>query len=265
MSTPTVQPVMKPVPPCPVHARLLAAGALALAGAAAASTPLPAGPALAETRLAEPSLAERVRGLVLPNVTLPAEAQTAAAPPRVVVEIGEIDPRLRLAPCRRVEPRLPPPGRLWGRTRIGLRCVEGERPWQVWLPVVVKVFAPAPVPVRALPAGTVLAAEHLQSAEIDWAAHAQPPYGRAGDLVGRTLARALQPGDAVRAADLRLRQWFAAGTTVQVLARGNGFAVGGEGQALNAGIEGQPVRVRTDAGRVLIGLPVAERRVEVTL
>lgn len=260
MSTPTVQPVMKPVHPCPVPARLLAAGALALAGAAAASTPLPAGPALAE-----PALAERLRGLVLPNVTLPAVAQTAAVPPRVVVEIGEIDPRLRLAPCRRVEPRLPPPGRLWGRTRIGLRCVEGDRPWQVWLPVVVKVFAPALVPVRALPAGTVLAAEHLQSAEIDWAAHAQPPYGRASDLVGRTLGRALQPGDAVRAADLRLRQWFAAGTTVQVLARGNGFAVGGEGQALNPGIEGQPVRVRTDSGRVLTGLPVAERRVEVTL
>jgi flagella basal body P-ring formation protein FlgA len=75
----------------------------------------------------------------------------------------------------------------------------------------------------------------------------------------------LQPGQAVRAADLRLRQWFAAGDTVRVLARGDGFSVSGEGQALGAGIEGQSVRVRTESGRVLTGLPVAAHQVEVVL
>jgi flagella basal body P-ring formation protein FlgA len=244
---------MNLVRPCPARVRLLAAGAFALATASAAATPI------------EPQLAERVRGLVGPSVTLPGVAQPAAAAPRVAIEIGELDPRLRLAPCRRVEPQLPAQVRLWGRTRIGLRCVDGERKWQVWLPVVVKVFAPALVTVSALPAGTVLAAEHLRTAEVDWAAEPQPPYVLASDLLGRTLGRALQPGEAVRGSDLRLRQWFAAGDTVQVLARGDGFVVGGEGQALNPGIEGQPVRVRTESGRVLTGLPVGQRRVEVVM
>jgi flagellar basal body P-ring formation protein FlgA len=111
----------------------------------------------------------------------------------------------------------------------------------------------------------VLAAEHLQVAEVDWAAATQPPHQRLQDLVGRTLSRALSPGDAVRSTDLRVRQWFAAGETVQVLARGPGFAVSGEGLALNPGLEGQVVRVRTESGRVLTGRPVAERRVEVNL
>lgn len=218
---------------------------------------LPAADAALDT-----ALTERVRGLVGSNVTLPALKGTTA---RVDIEIGRLDPRLRLAPCRRIDPQLPTHGMLWGRTRIGLRCVEGERPWQVWLPVTVKVFAPALVPVRALPAGTVLSAEHLQTAEVDWAEQAAAPFTLAAALLGRTLAHALQPGQAVRASDLRLRQWFAAGDTVQLRARGDGFSVSGEGQALGAGFEGQSVRVRTESGRVLTGLPVAAHQVEVSL
>ena len=72
-------------------------------------------------------------------------------------------------------------------------------------------------------------------------------------------------GVPVRVADLKQRQWFAAGDTVQLVARGAGFSVGGEGQAMNPGIEGQPVRVRTDNGRVLSGLAVGHNRVEVPL
>lgn len=208
------------------------------------------------------AMADSVRALVAPAVNLPADVARQA---RLAIEIGKLDPRLRLAPCRRIQPQLPTQGALWGRIRIGLRCVEGERAWQVWLPVTVKVFAPALVPVRALAAGTVLDAQHLQLAEVDWAEQAQSPFTRLADVAGRTLGRALQPGQGLRATDLRQRQWFAAGDTVQVLARGNGFAVSGEAQALNPGIEGQPVRVRTESGRVLTGTPVADRRVEVLL
>jgi flagellar basal body P-ring formation protein FlgA len=186
-------------------------------------------------------------------------------PSRVEVDIGRLDPRLRLAPCQHIEPQLPANGVLWGRTHIGLRCVEGERPWLVWLPVVVKVYAPAMTSARALPAGTVLTAAHLQISEVDWAASSQEPYTQAQDLVGRTLSRGLQPGQALRRGDVRLRQWFAAGDTVRVRAKGNGFSVGGQGQAMGAGIEGQSVRVRTDSGRVLTGMPVAANQVEVQL
>jgi len=235
----------------------VSAGLLAALCATAQAQGLPAADAALDT-----AMTERVRGLVGSNVTLPALKGVTA---RLEIEIGKLDPRLRLAPCRRIEPQLPTHGALWGRTRIGLRCVEGERPWQVWLPVTVKVFAPALVPVRALPAGTVLAAEHLQTAEVDWAEQTGAPFTQAAPLLGRTLGHALQPGQAVRAADLRLRQWFAAGDTVRVQARGDGFSVSGEGQALGAGFEGQSVRVRTESGRVLTGLPVAAHQVEVSL
>jgi flagella basal body P-ring formation protein FlgA len=94
---------------------------------------------------------------------------------------------------------------------------------------------------------------------------ATPPVLDAAQLLGRQLARPLPAGAAVRLADLKQRQWFAAGDTVQLMARGQGFSVGGEGLALGPGVEGQPVRVRTDNGRVLSGQAVGRNRVEVQL
>jgi len=194
-----------------------------------------------------------------------ASAGLAPGAVRVEVKAGRLDPRLRLAPCDRIEPHLPPGAKAWGRTRIGLRCVDGPKPWNVYLPVTVKVFAPAQVARVALPSGTVLRAEQLRTAEVDWAAGQSPPLADASRLVGRVLLRPLVAGAALRQDDLKQRQWFSAGDTVQVLARGRGFSVSGEGQALSPGIEGRPVRVRTDNGRVLSGLAVGLNRVEVVL
>jgi flagella basal body P-ring formation protein FlgA len=184
---------------------------------------------------------------------------------RVEVALGELDPRLRLAPCHRIEPFVPSGQRLWGRSKIGLRCAEGATRWTVYLPVTVKVFGTALVARAALPAGATLTAADTAQAEVDLAEDASAALVDAQALTGRQLARPLQPGQALRAVHLRPRQWFAAGETVQIRAGGSGFAIAATGQALTPGLEGQPVRVRTESGRVLTGEAVGERRVEVSL
>ena len=209
----------------------------------------------------------------LPTATLSAaqellrQAATALAPPgaRVEVQPGALDPRLRLSPCSRIEPYLPSSGRVWGAARVGLRCLEGATAWNVSLPMTVKVYALAPVAAGPLPAGTVITTEHLGQAEVDWAAQNSPVQADRNALLGRTLAQALLAGQPVRSAQLRTRQWFAAGDTVRIVALGNGFSVTGEGQALSPGIEGQTARVRTESGRIVSGLPRGERRLELPL
>jgi flagella basal body P-ring formation protein FlgA len=52
---------------------------------------------------------------------------------------------------------------------------------------------------------------------------------------------------------------------VRIVAAGRGWRIHGEGQALAPGLEGQPVRVRTDSGRIVSGVAVGEREVEVAL
>jgi flagella basal body P-ring formation protein FlgA len=85
------------------------------------------------------------------------------------------------------------------------------------------------------------------------------------DLLGRTLARAVQAGQAVRLDDLRARRYFAPGEPVALTVKGDGFQVAGQGTAITAGEEGQCARIRTDSGRVVCGVPIGERRAEITL
>lgn len=218
----------------------------------------------AETGL-DNGLAQQVRQLALNGTGSASGSHQPPGAPRFEVEIGQLDPRLRLAPCQQVQPYVPDGMRMWGRSRIGLRCVQGPIRWNVYLPITVKVFGTALVATAGLSSGSVLTAADLTLAEVDLAEDNAPPITNAELAVGRTLARALKPGQGLRQSHLKLRQWFAAGETVTVVAQGDGFSVAGEAQALNAGIEGQPVRVRTDSGRVVTGQPVGERRVELGL
>lgn len=196
-----------------------------------------------------------------------AQAGAGSAPGalRVEVELGQLDPRLRLAPCTRIEPYLPANVRPWGRTRVGLRCADGSARWNVFLPVQVRVLAPAPVLRESLPAGSEIAPEHLSEAEVDWAASRQPPLADFERIVGRRLTRAQAAGEPLYASDLQSPVWFDAGDTVKVVAIGPGYQVSAQGQALGRGVDGQTVRVRTGSGRVISGTAVAERRVELPL
>lgn len=235
---------------------VLATSALTLGARAQGTTD--AAPAL------DAGLLDEVRRLALePAAAVPATA--GARPPRVEIEVGRLDPRLRLAPCARVEPYLPPGVRPWGKSRIGLRCTQGTVAWNVYLPITVKVYGPGVVVAQAVTAGQVLTAADLADAEVDLAEESTPVVTDRSSLEGRVLARSLQPGQAVRQGHLKLRQFFAAGETVRVVARGDGYALEVEGQALNAGIEGSPARVRTENGRILTGQPVADRRLELVL
>lgn len=184
---------------------------------------------------------------------------------RVEVKVGKLDPRLKLAPCQHIEPYLPPGLPVWGATRMGLRCTQGPKLWNVSIPLQVSVYEQATILKTALAAGTVLDAGQLGQAEVDIAA---APGAAVGDpllAVGRTLGRSLAAGSTLRQNDLKARQFFAAGETVRVTAVGPGWQVVTEGQAVGAGIEGQTVHVRTEGGRLLNARPTGDRQVEVAL
>ena len=186
-------------------------------------------------------------------------------PLRVQATLGQLDPRLALAPCRRAEPFAPPGVPAWGKTRIGIRCAEGHTAWKVTLPVTVQVYTRGLVAQAGLPAGTTIGPASLVSAEVDAAAHADAVLTDPAQAVGRVLARSLVPGEPLRRGHLRIRQWFAAGDTVRIVASGAGWSVSGEGRAIGAGIEGQPVSARTDSGHTVTGYATGERRLEVAL
>lgn len=241
------------------------AGTAGLAAAALAAT-LVAGPAGAQDEPSyapDPALIQQVEAMARTG----ASAATASGTPgvRVEVKVGKLDPRLRLAPCLHIEPYLPSGLPVMGATRMGLRCTQGTKLWNVSLPIMVSVFAQATVLKNNLAAGTVLDGGQLMQAEVDLAAASGAAVSDPALVVGRTLGRNMMAGATLRQTDLKARQFFAAGETVRVTAIGPGWSVETEGQAINAGVEGQVARVRTESGRILNARPSGDRHVELTL
>jgi len=233
----------------------IALAAVAWACAADAQEAPAAAPSLA------PMLEQQLRDLALQATP----AGKGGNAPRVEVQVGQLDPRLKLAPCQKVDAYLPEGMRPWGRSRVGLRCAQGAVKWNVYLPITVKVYAKALVAVNSVAANAVLGAGDVAQAEVDLAEDSSAALTDETMAVGRTLARPVRAGQSLRASHIKARQYFAAGESITVLALGPGFAVAGEGVALTPGVEGQAARVRTESGRVLTGQPTAERRMEIDL
>src|SRR5664279_5223855 len=141
---------------------------------------MPAGAEEASAGL-DPALLESVRTLALDKAVAPGA-------PRVEVVLGQLDPRLRLAPCARIEPYLPAGVRLWGKARIGLRCTQGPTHWNVYLPITVKVYGRALVVPAGAVAGSVVASADLAEAEVDLAEESSAAIVEPKLAVGRVLA-----------------------------------------------------------------------------
>ena len=188
-----------------------------------------------------------------------------ATPLRMLVSVGALDSRLALAPCAAIEPYLPNGLRLWGKTRIGVRCLEGAVRWNVFLPVQVKALGPAWVIKGDVPAGKVLTEDDAVVAEVDWAQDNQAILADPAMWLGQTATRALTTGQALRQGMVRPAQVFQAGANVRIVAHGPGFVISSDGQALSAGVVGGPARVRIENGRILSGVVLDMRTVRVDL
>lgn len=181
-----------------------------------------------------------------------------------IQSIGPVESAGSLAPCLRAEPFIPANARPWGRTAIGVRCVQGAG-WSVMVPAQVAVWGRAVVTAVSLPAGTVLTAQELQEQEIELT---REPQGVARDiepLVGKATTRALGAGVALRPDMARAPLAVQAGDPVRLRIQGTGFAISAAGQALAAASAGQSVKVRSELGKILNGVAREGRIVDVNL
>lgn len=191
-------------------------------------------------------------------------AASAAQLTRFEVQLGSLDARHALAPCRRSEPFLPAGARPWGRISLGLRCTDGAN-WTVMLPLTVRAWGPALVAAAPLAAGSVPGPQDVQLQDIELTREPNSVLRDTAQLQGRTLSRAVAPGQALRADMLRTTLVIQSGDPVRLRLAGPGFAVSGTGQALGPAAEGQSVRVRTELGKLLTGVAREGRLVDVTL
>lgn len=190
------------------------------------------------------------------------EKETTGVAGRVEVSIGTPDARLHLAACQKMQPFVPTGTRLWGRTTLGVRCVEGAV-WQVFLPAHIKVFGQAPVAARPLNMGDGVAGGDVRFEEVELTRFPAGAFADPAQLADKQLSRSVAAGQPLMRDYFRARQVVAQGDSVKVVYAGPGFAVSTQGRALSGATEGQNVRVVTEAGKTLNGTARSGRIVEV--
>ena len=183
---------------------------------------------------------------------------------RFEVIVGQIDSRLQLAPCARIEPHLPANARLWGRVNVMLRCVEGAN-WNVSLPVTVRVFGLAFTTNRQILANEAVRESDVDLHEVELSRDPGVPVTSIQQLEQKMLARPVVAGTVLRQDWFRTLPVIMAGDMVKVIANGSGFSVTSDGQALNQATDGQTVRIKTESGRVISGTARSGRIAEIRL
>lgn len=189
-----------------------------------------------------------------------AQAQSKNLPGEVHIDVTAIDNRLKLAPCDKLQAFLPAGAKLIGKTSIGVRC-DTQPGWSVFMQADIKVSVDLLVANRAMPQGTVLGPADfgLQRGEL----------GRPGLLtapeqaIGKILKFSIGAGQVLRQDMLRAPLLIRQGQTVTLRARGNGFVVSQEGQALNNAGEGEIVRIRTASSQVISARTMADGSAEI--
>lgn len=186
--------------------------------------------------------------------------QTLTLPGQPEIKVGKVDKRLLLPECVKLEVFLPQGAQLMGNGMVGVRCQKQAlamakpgttQGWTLFLPVQVKMSVDLLIINKPLRQGQTLRVEDISVQSGGWLQNGMLTDTR--QAVGKVLKYNLSAGQALRRDMLHEPFTVTQGSPVQLQIETAGLSIRSEGRALNNGIEGQLVQIRTASGRVVHG------------
>ncbi|WP_239003052.1 flagellar basal body P-ring formation chaperone FlgA [Dechloromonas sp. TW-R-39-2] len=190
------------------------------------------------------------------------QIQTKGLPGKVTIRLGKIDTS-RLPTCAALEAYTPPGAKMMGKTSVGIRCLTPNA-WNILIPAEILVTGNYVTTARSILAGQAIQAGdlHVLSGDVSTL-----PTGIISDpaaALGKTLRNSLGAGQLLRSDQLISPMVIRQGQSVRVTSKGAGFAVSGEGKAINNAAEGQLVQVRMNSGQTVSGTARSDGSVEIS-
>lgn len=178
------------------------------------------------------------------------------------VDIKVHAPGSPLPPCDRHEIFLPAESRLWGKTRVGVKC-DQPAPWTAFLAVTVSVKGTYLLSAKKINRGQTLTASDFVVVAGELTSLPDSTLTDPRLALGQRAKVSLAAQQPLRRDHLYQPPVVKQGDKVRLVARGHGFSASTEGTALNNAAAGEPVKVRTAGGQTLSG--VAQKPGEVAL
>jgi flagella basal body P-ring formation protein FlgA len=190
----------------------------------------------------------------------------AASKEQLAIEVGNLDPRLRLAECRQplaMKIKEPPQGQ--GNLTVKVSCESGQR-WTIYVPVRVDRFAEVAVASRNLARGHVIDKNDVSFQRNNVSHLGSGHVEDINRLMGMELQRPMRSGEAFRLSGLELPEVVKRGDSVIIEAQAGTLTVVAPGKALGSGSVGSQVRVQnTQSKRVIDAEITGPGRVRVLL
>lgn len=169
----------------------------------------------------------------------------------IVIELRP--PSARLPECVSPQPFLTREGELpLGRVSVGVRCGSDGRQVR-YMQAEIGVLGEYPVLAATLNAGDTVRQEHLVQQQGNLAELPNNSLLDPEQIIGQVATRTLRAGQPLQAHQFRSLPLVERNQRVVVEARGAGFRVSREGQALEPGGLGDRVRIRFDSREVVTG------------
>ncbi|PAV25146.1 flagella basal body P-ring formation protein FlgA [Tamilnaduibacter salinus] len=181
-------------------------------------------------------------------------------------EVGALDDRLNLAPCREAMAVsfARDPFRS-DRQTLEVRC-EGERPWRLFLSARVKIHGPAYVASRALGRNTRLTRSMVREEQVMINGVREGAIRDLSSVVGMRLDRPVSTGTVLTPRLLSEPDAVARGDHVMISAGSGAFRVRSRGKALGNAQTGEQVMVENlSSSRTVRARVVAPGRVEIPM
>jgi flagella basal body P-ring formation protein FlgA len=191
------------------------------------------------------------------------QQQAVGLPGQVSISVRPAFPR-GLAACDALQPFMPSGARLWGQTTVGVRCT-GAHPWTVWLQAHVSIHATYYVATHTLAPGEVVSAADIIARDGDLTMLPMSIVTAPSQAIGAVALMRVGAGLPLRLDMLRNAAQVTAGQMVRVVAQGAGFSISAEGSALSNAQPGQPVRVKTANGQIIMGIVKDSSTVEIQM
>jgi len=188
--------------------------------------------------------------------------QVVGYPGKTNIQVGAIDPNIKLAQCQNIEVFMPSGSRAWGQTNVGVRC-SGQINWTMYVQATVNVYAQYLVAAAPLSQGMIISQEHCLFENGDLTQLPAGIFTEISQTIGRTVNISVPAGTVLRQDILKLSPIVQRGQTVTLTSSGIGFKVAAEGQALGTAIEGQIVQVKVASGQVVTGIARTGGQIEV--
>jgi flagella basal body P-ring formation protein FlgA len=182
--------------------------------------------------------------------------------PGITVESVSVDDRLRLPACNRALTTGSDRAFRNGRGTVTVSC-DGSQPWRLFVPIRTSHLIDVVVTRRAIQRNETIGADAVM---LETRSSTTLPFQYATslqDVVGMTVRRSIVAGTVLAPAAVQGRKIVVRGGLVTLTAERGGIMVSGEGTALQDGVLGQRVRVRSRGGRVVEGFVAGENRVRV--